>query len=194
MSLVIEALYIVVRVSTVNQRLAGGIDAFRGLCPNRTFVTDGELAGCGFMNFDDAERFANKLVRAGFDSQAEHPDAEIVLVDMKDGPSSPSDWCHFEQIPYPGRPGLTLATVRLKDGAVVEPKAYEGWDRESNLNLSYQTSPTPSLEELEFVETRNGVDTYRHKVTGKLYYASRAGSPPPGPRVRIVKRPDADQA
>lgn len=194
MSLVIEAMYLLVRVSTINQRLEGGLDAFRALCPNRTFVTDGELAGCGFMSTEALDHFAVRLVENGFSRDIDGPDAEMVLADMKDGLRDASSWCVFERIPYPGRPGLTLATARLAGGSAEGPKAYEGWNPESNMNLDYQLSPPPALGELEYLGEKNGVDTYRHKVTGKLYYAGRGSAPPPGPRVRIIKRPDADNA
>lgn len=194
MSLVIEAIYLVVRVSTINQRLEGGLDAFRALCPNRTFVTDGELAGCGFMSIEALNHFAVRLVENGFSRDIDDLDADMMLVDMKDGLYGASSWCVFERIPYPGRPGLTLATARLAGGSVEGFKAYEGWNPESNMNLDYQLSPPPSLEELEYLGEKNGVDAYRHKVTGKLYYAGRAGPPPRNRRVRIIKRPDADNA
>ena len=148
MSLVIEAIYLLVRVSTINERLAGGLEAFKTLCPNKTYATDGELAGCGFMSIEDLNHFAVRLVENGFSREIDEPYSDMVLADMKDGLRAPTSWCVFERIPYPGRPGLTLATARLVGGSVEGFKAYDGWNPERNMNLDYQLSPPPSLEEL----------------------------------------------
>lgn len=179
MSLVIEAYYLVLPVSAVKRRLVGGVETLRRLSPNQTFACDGEIAGCGFMSFQDVNRFAFELGGYGFTFNLGKPDHELVIVDMNQGLFMPSDWCLFERVPYPGHPGLTLATARLKGGVATEPVGYEGWDPEDSLNLQRQRGELPTIDELEFVERRDGVDVYRHKVTGKLFYSGRTQSNSP---------------
>jgi hypothetical protein len=171
MPIIVEAFYLVTPVSVINQRLTGGLEQFKKLVPNRTYVCDGELAGCGFMNSNDAWRFADTLMSHGFITSPDDPMVEIALVDMINGKLFPCGFCDFLRMFHRKDSPLTLAVVKLKGGVEEKVVAYAGWNPENNMNLDWQTNKSPKMEDLEYVSEKNGVITYRHKVTGQLFYS-----------------------
>ena len=176
MPIIIEALYLVAPVARLKRRLIGGAATFEHLAPNTTFVSDGEVAGCGFMSLADANSFALKLGELGLRLSQPDADSDLVLVDMRRGVIGPSTWPLFEKVPAPGYPGFTLATLRLRDGESTDLKGFEGWDIESSINFQEQRGDLAHPDDLEFIGTTDGVDTYRHKLTGNTYYSGRSRS------------------
>lgn len=171
MPIIIEAVYLIVPVAVINQRLKGGLDHFKKLVPNRTYVCDDELAGCGFMSSDDAWEFAETLMTHGFYIKYNDPNSEIALVDMVRGKLHPSGFYDFIRMFHPKGALTTLAVAKLKGGVAEQVLAYTGWDPEKNMNLDWQNNKLPKMEDLEFVSEKNSVVTYRHKVTGELFYS-----------------------
>lgn len=174
MPIIIEAIYLVVPVSVLEEKLIGGPEAFRGLVPNATHATDGELAGCGFMSPHDAYRFADYLGKLGLRLDMEDPDSDLTLVDMRQGVVGKSRHVVSQRLPYPGDPRLRVTVARLVGGRSEELKGFEGWDPAESMNGSLDSGEMPGLDELEFLGRIDGVDTYRHKVTGKIYHSGRS--------------------
>lgn len=173
MPLIIEAIYLVAPVSVLESKLVGGAEGFRQLSPNATHATDGELAGCGFMTPDDAYRFAGFLGKLGLRFDPDDPDSDLTLVDMRQGVIGSSTRVISERLPYPGQPKLAVTVARLAGGRSRDLRGFEGWKPEQSLNGTLDAGDIPPLDELEFLGRIKGVDTYRHKVTGKLYYSGR---------------------
>lgn len=174
MPIIIEALYLVAPVGVLEQKLIGGAEAFRGLVPNATHATDGEVAGCGFMAPDDAHRFAQHLGRLGLRLDPQDPESDLVLVDMRQGLLGRSSRVISERLPYPGETTLRVTVARLAGGRSDALVGLEGWEPAESMNRHLDTGEMPSVDELEFLGRIEGKDTYRHKVTGKFYYAGRS--------------------
>jgi hypothetical protein len=174
MPLIIEAIYLVAPVDVLASRLLGGAETFRNLVPNTTHATDGELAGCGFMSPSDAYRFASFLAKHGLRFDPEDPDSDLTLVDMRQGVIGRSSRVISERVPYPGHPTVRVRVARLAGGQVKDLVGFDGWNPEESMNRTLDNNGMPSLEELEFLGRIDGKDTYRNKVTGKLYYAGRS--------------------
>lgn len=174
MPIIIEAIYLVAPVSVLEEKLIGGAKAFRGLVPNATYATDGELAGCGFMAPRDAYRFADHLCQFGLWLDKEDPESDLTLVDMRQGIVGKSRRVISERLPYPGERGLRVTVARLAGGQSRELRGFEGWEPSESMNRYLDTGEMPAMDELEFLGRIEGKDTYRHKVTGKIYYSGRS--------------------
>lgn len=174
MPIIIEALYLVAPVGVLEQKLIGGAEAFRGLVPNATYATDGEVAGCGFMAPQDACHFAEYLGRLGLRLDTDDAESDLVLVDMRQGVVGKSRRVISQRLPYPGVATLRVTVARLAGGRSEALVGLEGWDPAESMNRHLDTGEMPSVDELEFLGRIEGKDTYRHKVTGKIYYAGRS--------------------
>lgn len=174
MPIIIEAIHLVVPVGVLEEKLLGGAKAFRGLVPNATHATDGEVAGCGFMAPQDAYRFADYLGRLGLRFDTDDAESDLVLVDMRQGVIGKSRRVTSDRLPYPGKPGLRVTVARLAGGQSQALVGFEGWAPTESMNRQLDTGEMPSMDELEFLGRIDGKDTYRHKVTGKIYYSGRS--------------------
>ncbi len=182
----IEAIYVAVPTARVKARMPDGAPSFRSFVPNRTYISDGEIEGCGFMVRDDAIRFISKLVDHGFTCHLDHPDGELVVADMITGLYAPSNWAIFEKITAAGHPGFTHSILRLKDGKVTELAFMDAWSPKSSINFDYQRGVAPRFEDLELIGNENNHDLFRHKVTGKIFRVGRTSPHPASPRVCII--------
>jgi len=63
MSVLVEAISVIVRISTLRDKYPSGVDAYRALCPNRTYCADEPLTRIGFMVPDDVRGFVKILER-----------------------------------------------------------------------------------------------------------------------------------
>jgi hypothetical protein len=123
MSVLIEALSVVVTNKTLEEKYLGGLLGYRGECPNQTFCTDGHLSRVGFMVPEDVGAFVEKLKCHGLDFAETGDFTDIAVVDQMTGPTAPCPWLYFAQHPD----GYSLAwlpetdphNVYVPDGWVV---------------------------------------------------------------------------
>ena len=73
MSVLIEAISVVVPVPVLKQKMPGGFPGYIRGCPNQTFCHDGKLTRVGFMHSDDVERFVARLERSGLRRVPDQP-------------------------------------------------------------------------------------------------------------------------
>jgi hypothetical protein len=57
MSVLIEAISVVMRADELLKKFPGGWDAFKGIVPNQTLCADNEIVRVGFMTPQDVESF-----------------------------------------------------------------------------------------------------------------------------------------
>ncbi|MEQ1781067.1 MAG: DUF4062 domain-containing protein [Hyphomonadaceae bacterium] len=92
MSVLIEAITVVVKVDAVETSLKGGLLAFEAASPNLTFRCDGYLAAVGFMTPTDVEVFVRSLEREGLRYIRNGVSTDMAVVDQIRGPSVPCAW------------------------------------------------------------------------------------------------------
>lgn len=95
MSILIEAITVVVRVEAIERGLKGGLKAFEAASPNPTFRCDGYLAAVGFMTPTDVEVFVRSLEREGLRHIRNGAGLDMAVVDQIHGPSAPCAWLDF---------------------------------------------------------------------------------------------------
>jgi hypothetical protein len=92
MSVLIEAVTVVVPVAIAELRYPGGLAALARDCPNATFCDDGRIARASFRSRLDAGRFVRALVARGLTFFDGGRFVDVAVVDQQTGCAAPCDW------------------------------------------------------------------------------------------------------
>lgn len=98
MAVLVEAITVITRLSSIESHFHGGIDAFHALLPNASSCADAHLIRVGFMTPQDMQQFVDQLVAGGlrlFDGQHF---VDVAVVDQMNGPTAPTPWLNIYQI------------------------------------------------------------------------------------------------
>ncbi len=94
MSVLVEAISIIVRNDSLDAQFPGGVAAYKNSVPNQTYCTDGSITRVGFMPTTDAEHWIESVLveyGLGLDSST-RLSTTTVVVDQMTGPTGPCDW------------------------------------------------------------------------------------------------------
>ena len=166
MGVIAEAISVVIRVATIEARLPGGLAEYERLCPNNTFCHDESICRVGFMRPSDAREYVNHLISLGFEGPQKQRSTELAVVDQASGFLMPCDWLQLDR-----REGVTIAW--LKGTELAHFVAPPGWTPGPMTKVSLAEIE----KEYEHVDTKDGVETYRHRKTGELKYVGRPRLP-----------------
>jgi hypothetical protein len=92
MSVLCEAISVIIPISVLDTKYPGGMDAYRRACPNATFCADLHLTRVGFMVPDDVRRFVERLLAARLIHLQRRSALDLVVVDQLRGPTTPCEW------------------------------------------------------------------------------------------------------
>jgi hypothetical protein len=81
MSVLVEAITVIVRNDDVDRHYPGGVTALAASAPNQTFRTDGQLTAIGFMAPSDVEVYILSLQKTGLRFVEDGHARDIVVVD-----------------------------------------------------------------------------------------------------------------
>ena len=129
MSVLVEAISVVIRIATLEEKYPGGLAGYRSDCPNRTFCADDHLCRVGFMVPTDVGYFVDTLERLGlkpFQGDMAH---DVVVIDQTHGPTTDCDWIEGGWHPD----GYTMAWL-----AGTEPgplMVLDGWTEGQSLRM-----------------------------------------------------------
>lgn len=176
MAVLIEAISVVVRASSIISKFPGGFDGFKQIVPNGTLCADNELARVGFMMPDDVESFVKKLERFDLVYQRNGQPIDINVVDQLRGIATPCDWLEFGHTNLQGYPEQQIAACRLTGSSVGEVVMPEGWLFENSLSHTYGFVPSEHLSKsLRYLRDENGLDVFLNLVTNEEVYVGRTG-------------------
>ncbi len=162
MAVLIEALSVVIKATTVVERYPGGWEAFEADPPNRTLCADGELIRVGFMTPDDVEAFEDALAIHGIKYQEDGKAVDLVVADQQSGLLVPCDWAECWRGPLGGDNHKMFMGCRLTGSKIQELVTPDGWDYDSSLSAEFKSVETGRVSELlEFLRHENGLDVYR---------------------------------
>ncbi len=165
----IQCTSVVIRNDAMDRVFEDGSNGFDAIAPNAMSYADDCLSQASFMSPVDAEEFAKSLELRGLDRASDCPDFVVVHAhDQSINP--PCDWLilfEYEQ--------RLIATMRGNDSRTVIASAKdEAYDPSAVKHYSME-----EIERLfEFVERKDGIDTYRHNQTGALVYHARKTETP----------------
>ena len=171
MAVLIEALNVIVKVSVLEARYPGGLDAYIADCPNRTFCRDDRLTRVGFMHPHDVEMFLTILGNRSlvlFDADGWR---DVAVVDQHAAaPTMPCDWLAIG----PCDDGLLGAWALDPDQGPGDLWVPAGWQAEGSISRSCGYVPLDEQHQrVRYERTEGGNDVYTDLETGKLGYVGR---------------------
>jgi len=176
MAVLVEAISVVIRRETIEEKYPGGVDQYAKDCPNRTICIDEEIVRVGFMTPADTCAFIGDLERLGFNYIEDEAFDEIAVVDQFDGMVMPCDWLEcLNLVIFEGDIRVSVCNSKGKAlGDVVFPY---GWNYETSLSKRTLSMDSESLEKrLIFLRRKDGADFYLDAFTGEEVFIERAAS------------------
>jgi hypothetical protein len=161
MSVLIEAISVVVLNDVLDAHYPDGVEGFARDCPNATFCSDGHLSRVGFMSARDSGFFVQLLQACGLDHRPEGAAGDVVVVDQNTGPAQPCLWLEFGHNPA----GIALAWhAAHRPGRLVVPR---GWD-DDRIDALHCMPDTPFPRRLRYLRTEDSQDWFQDRRTGEL--------------------------
>lgn len=100
MSVLVEAISLVVRWDLLAAHYPGGVRGFADDCRNETYCTDGLLARVGFLTHRDLLPYVCDFEeRCGVALLSDEGRTNLCVLDQEDGPLSGCDWLQFRRHP-----------------------------------------------------------------------------------------------
>jgi hypothetical protein len=168
MSVLVEAISVIVLKSSIEARYPGGWPAFVEAVPNGTLCADDELARVGFMGPPDAKAFIVELETQGLRFLVDGVAGDVAVVDQQQGLMNPCLWLEFGRVTLDG--GNTVAACWSPEGAgPAGPLATpEGWAFEGSLSQHFRFVPTEQVDErLQLLHRDADHEVYLDLRTGK---------------------------
>ena len=197
MSVLIEALSLVVQRITLDLSWPGGADAFLEAmcapeCPARRLCSDDKLVSVSFLSPDDALVVVRQLRDHGLVELDEQRFHDLALVDQREGPTMPCAWLEWKQ----HRDGFTYAWLAgTEPGDMAAPA---DWTAEQSRRLTRtdtRDEPGRMLKLAEEGDIETWLDFQTGEVTiGMKRLAERVGGQPASSagsqqeEVRMAKR------
>lgn len=134
MSVLVEALSVVVARSSLDAKFPGGAEAYLAAArapesPGRFAVADDDLTSVSFLTPEDATRFIERLIEQGLTETEEGENGDIAFVDQHYGPSVECPWIEWAK----HEDGFTYCWLAGREpGDVAVP---EGWSPAQSLSL-----------------------------------------------------------
>lgn len=95
MSVLVEAISVLVRRVTLEAKYPGGVARYREDCPSQTFCMDDRLTRIGFMAPADVRDFIDRLKGFGLTFYNGEQFCDIAVVDQMDGPTAACPWLQW---------------------------------------------------------------------------------------------------
>ena len=130
MSVLIEAVCIVVRFEAIQCRFAGGWKAFDRDRPCGSICSDGDLVSVVFTAPREAQQFLAILEKRGLIFECDGQAVDIAVVDQLDGPTLPAPWLALGCLE---KDGMQVNACWLSSKSPGEVSIPLGWNCESSL-------------------------------------------------------------
>ncbi len=166
MSVLVEAISLIVPRIALDLRYPGGTDGFIATLAHpsseqRHFCLDEDILSVSYITPDACDRAALALVNAGLIEVADGQFQEMAIVDQFRGPILQCQWLVWSREPA----GYTCAWLAAKNrGTLVTP---DGWSVDQSLRLSRSGFHDPLGDTLNLGE-ENGADVWLDFRTGQV--------------------------
>ena len=175
MAVLIEAISVVIKRSSIDKKFPGGWDAFVQEVPNQTLCTDGTLVRLGFMSPDAVRQYVNSLESYGIFYLENGEASDLVVADMLRGFTVKCDWAKLYHVPFGDD---NLGKIAICQGVEDDDETIffpDVWEFENSISHKQSSAfiPYEEIEErLEFLRKENGLNVYLDKKTGKEIFIS----------------------
>ena len=137
MAVLIEAISVVIKATTIVERYPGGWEAFEADPPNRTLCADGELIRVGFMTPDDVRAFVDTLAIHGIKYKEDGKAVDLVVADQQSGLLFSCDWAECVRGRLERDNHKIVMACHLTGSKIEELVTPDGWDYDSSLSAEF---------------------------------------------------------
>jgi len=170
-AVLVEAFSVVVRRDAVEERFAGGWQAFLDKVPNRTLCIAPEFARVGFMSPADVEAYTSTLEAGGLLFRKDGQAMDFAVVDQVRGSTLPAPWLKFAKIVAGGMKISACWPAEQTPKKIAIP---DGWKYEGSLSAKPEFAAANTIgERLKFLRRENGLDVYLDLHAGKEVFIGR---------------------
>lgn len=167
MSVLVEAISVIVRRSTLEQKYPGGLAQYQRNCPNRTFCADDTLTRIGFMAPEEAQAWIDHLQLHGLVNLRGDTSIDVAIVHQVEGFLGLCDWLEG------GIDESGIGRVWLKGTAPGPLAVPPHWASQQSRGMTYVT-PAEAESRIMPLGPANGVEAFLDLKSGKVVYAPGA--------------------
>jgi hypothetical protein len=173
MAVLVEAISIIVRRETIEEKYPGGVDRYAEDCPNGTFCMDKDIARVGFMSPEDVDVFIDNLELLGLTCVNDRKYDEIAVVVQFKGFILPCEWLEVLEVKlFEGNQKLTVC--QIKDSAFSGIALPCGWNYETSLSKKVVMVESEGTDKrMKFLRHEDGVDYFQDALTGQELFIDR---------------------
>lgn len=169
MAVICESLSVIIRIDRIKDEF-GSIENFISSVPiNQTFCHDKDLIRVGFMTPDYIRDFIDQLAIHGLKFLDNGSAVDVVVVDMMRGPTTPCQWVECQKLHLGNNRFVTAAKLVGSDEEQLFTPLDWSYDQYAMFEAGY-LSVDEANENLELIETKDGIDICQHRKTGGFYY------------------------
>lgn len=176
MPVLIEAISVIVRRDSIENRVAGGWNRFVETLPNQTLCADDDLARVGFMTPRDMFAFVRNLEALGLRFLDGRMHMDVAVVDQEKGlnPEWECDWLEIMRVEQ-FTSGISVVAGRLRGNASFQVALPASWKYEGSMSQKGgRMSVSEAQDRLRFLRHENDFDVYLDRVTGRETYQGRS--------------------
>ncbi len=183
MAVLVEAISVIVKQSSIELRFPGGMKNFLEQVPNSTYCNDGKLVRVGFMTPQDVKDFIGNLEVCGLVYLQNGRPLDLVVIDEVRGPTVDCDWKKVSRVQV--EDGSIVVARMSDDERPVEVALPTGWKLSERLTFVH---PEELGKRFVPISDDSGLSTFIDTKTGKRMYS---GSPTQETRDRELKQIEA---
>ena len=127
MPVLVEAINVIVRNETIEEKYPGGMGSYWVDSPNESMCSDDYVTRVGFLELGTFREFTDRLMELGFRFVENDEMIDIAVFDQEEGMLRPCRWLHVGDHPD----GFQYATLRGDLGDVIEKPV--GWRFEGSI-------------------------------------------------------------
>lgn len=173
MAVLIEALSVVAKRSSIDNKYVGGWEAFVAAVPNNTLCYDDQLARVGFMVGKDAEEYVRHLELNGLTHLDQGKPVDIAGVSQVSGLVMECDWLEFGHMELDD-PGERVAYCFASGSNTAGIAVPLDWQFEGSMSQRYVFADGNSIKEgFKFLRHEDGVDVYLNLLSGEEVFVGR---------------------
>jgi hypothetical protein len=168
MAVLVEAISVIVKISSIRDKYRGGWEAFKKDCPNKTLVSDGELARIGFVDPRHVRVLVDRFKMVGFVLAGDGADSDFCVADQISGATTACDWIDLGTVPADGDATHTVTAARLKGSQLKSFMRPDGWKFEGSISEKPGfISAVDALQRLKYLRTEGNMDVFWDPAEGK---------------------------
>jgi hypothetical protein len=114
-AVLVEAISVIIRRSSIKNRYSGGWSSFVSSVPNATLCYDDTLVRIGFISPYEVREFIDGVSAKGLKFIEDGRCIDLAVVDQQRGMTRPCDWLEFGRLPF-GEAGGQVSACWLFEG------------------------------------------------------------------------------